>query len=253
MFRLLSGTLVHETESTHESVVIAATQPVRSLASVAPSLSASLVALVDRALKSDPSDRWPSAIEMQTAVRTERKCLHSSALPCSSRDATMATLDEAMSVAATANEVRSQSDDAGLLAHSPRFPRWWLSSVYGALAALVLLWIVGGRTERAPPASPLAPSAQPNDDKRTPSLASSGSTRPSAIASVAPRTPPPNTTAKSVQHVAASSATKPTSRGETRGTKPSTITLPSSSAASAPSNPAPSSPRRLEDVLDERN
>src|SRR5580692_695074 len=69
MFSLLSGCYVHEGESATEMVVLVATQPARSLATVAPNVDPRIVQLVDRALAFQKPDRWPSADAMRDAVR----------------------------------------------------------------------------------------------------------------------------------------------------------------------------------------
>jgi serine/threonine-protein kinase len=69
MFALLSGHFVHEGESATQLVVMSATTPARSLASVAPDVDPRVVALVDRALAFERAGRWPSALLMRDAVR----------------------------------------------------------------------------------------------------------------------------------------------------------------------------------------
>jgi serine/threonine protein kinase len=69
LFTLLSGQFVHEGESATEVVVLVATQPARSLATVAPHIDPRIALLVDRALAYHRTDRWPSAAAMRDAVR----------------------------------------------------------------------------------------------------------------------------------------------------------------------------------------
>jgi hypothetical protein len=215
------------------------------LASVDPSPSASIVALVDRALKSEPVARWQTAIEMQAAVRRERERLPSATLPRPTRSASAATLDEAMSVAGTANEVSNGSEGAGIQRLRPS-PRWWPSLIYGALGAVVFLWIVVGRTEGAAPASPLhASTPTQSSEKATSSSPQVPTPAAATVASVSPVIPLPLAKiANSVQN--ASSATT-LRTNEKRSRKP--LPLAAESASPAPSRP---NPRRLEDVLDER-
>ena len=68
MFRLLSGRLVHDRTTPNESMIASATREPPSLATLSAELPASVVELVDRALKLDPADRWQSASEMREAV-----------------------------------------------------------------------------------------------------------------------------------------------------------------------------------------
>lgn len=68
MFVLLSGRGVHEGQTAQHITMLAATQPARSLAVVAPDLPAEIVSLVDRALMFDRRDRWSSADAMRAAI-----------------------------------------------------------------------------------------------------------------------------------------------------------------------------------------
>jgi eukaryotic-like serine/threonine-protein kinase len=247
MFRLLTGRLVHECESTHESVVAAATQPARSLGSVDRSLPKSLVELVDRALESDQGARWQTAVEMQAAVRTERARLSSSELPRPSCRASVSTVDEAMSVAGTANELPSRLESAAI-ARLTRSPRWWLFFGYGAMGAVVLLWIIGGRTELATPENPKPPSitAKPMQHEAPPLSTVEPAPALTVVSVATPIPSQPIAVANSVQS-AASLATRPPQKNEARSTKPAQVAAPAVSAGAAPR-----SPRRLEDVLNER-
>jgi serine/threonine protein kinase len=70
MFTLLSGELVHGSDITISEYVAAAfTNQARPLASVAPDVPAPIAAVVDRALRLEKSERWPSAAEMGAALR----------------------------------------------------------------------------------------------------------------------------------------------------------------------------------------
>jgi len=69
MFTLISGEPVHTAKTVVESVIKAGTQPVRSLAEVAPWVPSEIVAVVDRALAFKREDRWESASAMREALR----------------------------------------------------------------------------------------------------------------------------------------------------------------------------------------
>jgi eukaryotic-like serine/threonine-protein kinase len=69
MFCLLSGRNVHEGRTVNEQLVSAITRPAPSLASIAPDMAAGVARTVDRALEFSKERRWPSAFEMQEAVR----------------------------------------------------------------------------------------------------------------------------------------------------------------------------------------
>lgn len=68
MFTLLTGRTVHEGESAQNLVVLAATKPPRSVASLSPATEPEIVEIIDRALAFDKEDRWPSARDMHAAI-----------------------------------------------------------------------------------------------------------------------------------------------------------------------------------------
>jgi eukaryotic-like serine/threonine-protein kinase len=70
MFFLLTGRDVHEAETVNEELLSAMTKRAPSLGQLAPHLPKPLIELVDRALAFEQGDRWPSAREMQAAVRS---------------------------------------------------------------------------------------------------------------------------------------------------------------------------------------
>jgi hypothetical protein len=69
MFTLLTGRYVHEAPSSQEQLITSATTTAPSLAAIAPETPPAVVAIVDRALSFDRSERWPDARSMQEAVR----------------------------------------------------------------------------------------------------------------------------------------------------------------------------------------
>ncbi len=81
MFRMLAGREVHDAANPTIQLVYAATQPAPALLSVGALVPASVAAVVDRALKTAPDARWPSAREMRDAL--------ASALPHSALRGTM--------------------------------------------------------------------------------------------------------------------------------------------------------------------
>jgi serine/threonine protein kinase/tetratricopeptide (TPR) repeat protein len=68
LFTLLSGATVHETPSSAEALVNAATRAARSLATVAHQVPKPLVDVVDKALAFERDARWPSARAMGAAL-----------------------------------------------------------------------------------------------------------------------------------------------------------------------------------------
>jgi eukaryotic-like serine/threonine-protein kinase len=69
MFYALTGRQVHEGTTSNEELVLAMTERAPSLGEIAPHLGPLLAGIVDRALIFEKEDRWPSAREMQAAVR----------------------------------------------------------------------------------------------------------------------------------------------------------------------------------------
>jgi serine/threonine-protein kinase len=69
MFMLLSGRHVHDAESSQEQLILSATAPAPSLATVAPNVPRQVVTIVDRALAFERTGRWHDAATMQGAVR----------------------------------------------------------------------------------------------------------------------------------------------------------------------------------------
>lgn len=68
MFTLLSGRMVHERDTVNEQLLSAMTERPMSLYSVAPHVSADVIAIVDRALQFEQSKRYASAAEMREAL-----------------------------------------------------------------------------------------------------------------------------------------------------------------------------------------
>lgn len=68
MFQLLTDQPVHPSQNDNQQLLLAATQPVRSLGTLRPELDATIVKVVDRALAFEQRDRWPSARAMHTAL-----------------------------------------------------------------------------------------------------------------------------------------------------------------------------------------
>jgi serine/threonine protein kinase len=68
MFAVLAGHHVHEADTANEQLMLAMTAPAMSLGEAAPDVPASVVAVVDRALKYDKDQRYPDARAMQAAL-----------------------------------------------------------------------------------------------------------------------------------------------------------------------------------------
>jgi serine/threonine-protein kinase len=68
LFTMLSARYVHEADNARQMMIRAATEPARSLASVAPHVPTAVVEVVMRALEFERSERWPSAAAMRDAL-----------------------------------------------------------------------------------------------------------------------------------------------------------------------------------------
>ena len=73
-FTLISGHFIHDAETPEEMLVFTASRQALSLARVAPRTPRAIVDVVDRALRFDKRDRWPSAKAMQAAMAEAYRC-----------------------------------------------------------------------------------------------------------------------------------------------------------------------------------
>lgn len=79
MFMLLAGRPVHARGTLNETLIAAATEPAPSIASLLPEAPAGLVAVIDRALAFERSDRWPDARAFRAALRLALRGAHEEA------------------------------------------------------------------------------------------------------------------------------------------------------------------------------
>jgi len=68
MFTLISGQYVHDAETVEMMLVRAGSRPARSLVTLVPDAPAPIIAVVDRGLEFERTDRWASARAMQAAL-----------------------------------------------------------------------------------------------------------------------------------------------------------------------------------------
>jgi serine/threonine-protein kinase len=188
LFTLISGQHVHAAETVEEHLIGAATTPARSLAEAAPTASAEVVAVVDRALSFAKADRFASAAEMRDALAAaatrafgglprlppgEAAAVESSSVVSSSSSAAGAsgeaeTMDARPAVAETRAASASPSAPAAPTAAAPPttnatrasasqagprpLPRAWLAAGAAALGLPGLYAL----TRPTPPAPPVA-------------------------------------------------------------------------------------------------
>jgi eukaryotic-like serine/threonine-protein kinase len=72
LFTALTGEYVHEASTLHEKLTASATQRARPIRTLAPHVPPGVAYVIDRALQMEMADRWPSAREMQKALREAR-------------------------------------------------------------------------------------------------------------------------------------------------------------------------------------
>jgi serine/threonine-protein kinase len=72
MFFALAGRPVHDAETINEQLLSAMTREAPSVGDIVPGLPAPLVAVINRALAYEKTDRWPDASAMQTALQASR-------------------------------------------------------------------------------------------------------------------------------------------------------------------------------------
>jgi serine/threonine-protein kinase len=244
IFRLLTGRVVHDGGTTNELVIAAATLDAPPLASIDPSLPLGIAALVDRALRAKPSERWQSAVELQAAVRVELSKIPHGRLPRPEPlDRERPTLDESLSARHT--------DEGDLAAESEREPtkkafalrRWPIYVMAAAVVAFVIAVRSGGRKEDPAPRTDsegVVATAQPSPQLATdPMPEILPDPVASATASSTPSAPPPKRA--------------PAPRGPARPASTASKDTAVGSAAPAGAAPSASWPTKLEDVLDERH
>jgi serine/threonine protein kinase len=68
LFAMITGSVVHDGESSNEIMVKAATEPARRIAALAPEVPPLVAAVIDRALAFTPQQRWATAAGMRDAL-----------------------------------------------------------------------------------------------------------------------------------------------------------------------------------------
>src|SRR5882724_3229572 len=188
IFTLLTGELVHVAQTTNEALVMAVTQPARSLSILRPDLSNAVVRFVDRALAYDKAARWPDALSMQNALREtyatlegewdEQTVLHQAA--ASLPDGPLSIPNGATSGTTALGTSTS--------AHPPAAPLNKRTLLLGAAGVVGLLVVVGIEGAIAGGHKAAAPTIEPSHAAAMP-IAETKSAVPVAAASDAPAPP----------------------------------------------------------------
>jgi eukaryotic-like serine/threonine-protein kinase len=246
MFALLSGRWVHQADSMTMQLIAVATQPAPPLASVAPDVPAPLASVVDRALAFDPAARWPSAREMQSALREVYQAIMGVPSPLlarsapSGRPAALAPSPQPVGAhAVTSAPVSRESMVIVPMTRAARGP-WIVGGLAIGVAVMGggLLVALRGEPTQAPASAAVEPAPPP--------AASSRTVDQPLPAAPPPAAPPPATTGASVVEAGApTSRSAPPSPGAkgTKGTK-GTTTSPKTAASASAATPA--------DLLDSR-
>jgi serine/threonine protein kinase len=133
LFTLLSGELVHRAATSSEHLYLAMSASARSFSSVRPDFPAPLVDLIDRCLRYDPEERWPSVRALRVALREP-------------------------SLVGELGSIESSSSDLGPLASDtlpvafkePKGRAWGVLLAAGVLTALVVLLVVAPSRDGEP-------------------------------------------------------------------------------------------------------
>jgi eukaryotic-like serine/threonine-protein kinase len=253
MFRLLTGRLVHDGETSNESVIAAATQSVPSLASLDASLPPGLVSTVDRAMMIHPRARWQSALEMKAAVHAERNRLPTCALPRPAPEE-RGTLGEASVMDHTGSRPSlSAPSPSGRGAGSPA--RYAYAALF--IGALVFVAVRGRNqpsdgSERTPNPPPVASRPEP---AVIPSAAPAaqdllgGQAAPEPVGSLPTKS---TTSMAAIPSMSVPASTAPPLRSPVRGVRRAGAPAAAVPASSIPSASAPA-PTRFEDILNEHH
>jgi len=111
LYYALSGRYVHEHNNQLDMLMATMKNPAQSLASVLPSAPATVVTMVDRALRFDPNQRWQSAEEMGAAARAAFQELTGTAIPETTRIESGGQQGWARAAVALADEQASSAID----------------------------------------------------------------------------------------------------------------------------------------------
>ena len=256
MFTLLSGELVHGSEITiSEYVAMTFTTQARSVGDVAPALPQPIVAIVDRALRLEKAERWPSSAEMLVALRAAYETIFGEpmappipAAPVSRRS--LVSLHEVRSLTPVSSPSQAQRDSANTLpppamavSQARKAPS--RGRLVAALVSLVVVCAIGFVVYRVAHETSHATSAQP-----TATAMATATVTAKEMATQA-------TTAPAVTAAIANVSTAAATQAPTTTTKPNATVKtapkaqPSSSTSAAPSASAPP-PAPTENVYDRR-
>jgi eukaryotic-like serine/threonine-protein kinase len=153
-FTLVSGCFVHAADTPEEMMVYTGSRQAPSLASVAPRVPSVFVEVVDRALRFDKSQRWPSARAMQSAFAEAYSSLRrreQDASPPSPADTAVGSHGSASATLVSSRET-ARRPRAGV----PHWARTALAAV-AVTGGIAALGVHGPRGRQAAPPSLAVP------------------------------------------------------------------------------------------------
>lgn len=230
MFQLLTGRLVHPTDSRNAAIVMAATKPAPPIRSVKPELPKALAEVVDRALAFHKEMRWPNARAMRRALLAAMPELDLPPSASEPAELEVATIE-------TSPELSHKAGTGDVDAPQSRVPR----RIQIAIGAAVLASPVLGTMLTAP---------DPEAARRPVGASSTSMASSAAVAEPPPRprvAPAPSTTVQSAPAPSAVALPKPTTRSSEKRVRASTRPAPASSA------PAIGGPPNWDALLERRH
>ncbi len=255
LFAMLAGTRPRRAETVNEELLLAMTQPVPSLASLAPQLPPQLVALVDRALAFEMDQRWADARTMQVALRQVRDELAREGTP-----PTLLALEvDTAPVVATPAPVPSDPDPTGPMTGPELDPRLTTSrplvtsgeapaprkgsaiglaiGVAGLLSLAAAAGFAAVKLATHPTAAPAAAAHAVSPHKAATATAATPMTTAKATAPSSASASPPPTSSATEEATSAKVAEKPPAAPATAKTKhmPATAKTTKTTAHPAPS------------------
>jgi serine/threonine-protein kinase len=230
VWTLLTGRLVHDARTTPELLVMASTRQAASLRTVAPSIPADIVAVIDRALAFDPQRRFASADEMRRALHAAMKSSGFAFVPLSEidvqrtlRHAEQPTLARGGRASAARGMVPAQSPTPTVspLTSDSQPGRRGKRQVFSVVAIAALLGVGGGiaayvrttLTPDGPTESPVTQADEPPQVERGPKGPAVSFQNPSPSVASSAMASTPSAVASSTRSAVASS----TSAGATTG------------------------------------
>ncbi len=213
LFTLLTGRFVHEAGTVNEQLILAATKPSASLATVEPDLPRCVVELIDRAIAFDKEERFPDAQTMQAAVRAAFEKLEYESPPSLPRASVARQVDPQTDTLVAPPEITSAitgrsgtvSTDRVMLrtAHGDR-PQARSRGLLMAAAVLAVLGAVAllmsSQHKRPVAASAGAPTAEPPTTAQAPAKTSAKPAPSAPPSAKAPPKPAASAVAPPVRH-----------------------------------------------------